>query len=60
MIPISNADDYLRAMPQATLVRLPDLGHLPFEEAPAVSLPPLRQFLVPHFVPAKAGGTGRL
>lgn len=60
MIPISNADDYLRAMPQATLVRLPDLGHLPFEEAPAVSLPPLREFLAPRVVPAEAGGTGRL
>ncbi|KPF90084.1 hydrolase [Novosphingobium sp. AAP83] len=45
MIPISNAADYLRVMPTATLVRLPDLGHLPFEEDPARSLPPLERFL---------------
>jgi pimeloyl-ACP methyl ester carboxylesterase len=45
MIPVTNADDYLRAMPQATLVRLPDVGHVPFEEAPATALRPLRQFL---------------
>lgn len=45
MIPISNAQDYLNAMPNAQLVRLPGLGHLPFEEAPARALPPLRKFL---------------
>lgn len=45
MIPIANAADYLRAMPQAELVRLPDVGHLPFEEAPATALVPLRRFL---------------
>ncbi len=45
MIPISNADDYLNAMPNARLVRLPGLGHLPFEEAPAVALVPVRAFL---------------
>ncbi len=45
MIPISNAQDYLDAMPNVRLVRLPDLGHLPFEEAPAKSLPHLRTFL---------------
>jgi pimeloyl-ACP methyl ester carboxylesterase len=45
MIPISNADDYLRDMPNATLVRLPDLGHLPFEEDPSRSLPPVERFL---------------
>ena len=45
MIPISNAQDYLNAMPNARLVRLPGLGHLPFEEAPATALPPLRAFL---------------
>jgi pimeloyl-ACP methyl ester carboxylesterase len=45
MIPFSNAADYQRAMPHATLVRLPNLGHVPFEEAPAESLVPVRKFL---------------
>lgn len=45
MIPIANADDYLRVVPGATLVRLPNLGHLPFEEDPAGSLPPVERFL---------------
>jgi pimeloyl-ACP methyl ester carboxylesterase len=45
MIPISNAADYLRAMPTAKLVRLPNLGHLPFEEDPERSLPAVAQFL---------------
>nr|WP_224007610.1 alpha/beta hydrolase [Aureimonas sp. SA4125] len=45
MIPITNAADYLRLMPNATLVRLPDTGHLPFEEDPAGSLPPVERFL---------------
>ena len=45
MIPITNAADYLRLMPDATLVRLPNAGHLPFEEDPAGSLPPVERFL---------------
>ncbi|MDZ7873291.1 MAG: alpha/beta fold hydrolase [Rhizobium sp.] len=45
MIPISNADDYLEGLPSATLVRLPGLGHLPFEEDPVQSLIPLERFL---------------
>ena len=45
MIPISNAADYLRDMPNAKLVRLPNLGHLPFEEDPINSLPPVKLFL---------------
>lgn len=45
MIPISNAEDYLRYLPDATLVRLPNLGHLPFEEDPAGSLLPVDRFL---------------
>ena len=45
MIPISNADDYLQHLPNATLVRLPGLGHLPFEEDPEGSLPPVESFL---------------
>lgn len=45
MIPISNAADYLRDMPHATLVRLPNLGHAPFEEDPVNSLHPVELFL---------------
>jgi pimeloyl-ACP methyl ester carboxylesterase len=45
MIPITNAADYLRLMPNATLVRLPNAGHLPFEEDPVGSLPPIERFL---------------
>jgi pimeloyl-ACP methyl ester carboxylesterase len=45
MIPIRNADDYLRDLPRATLVRLPNLGHVPFEEDPAASLAPVKRFL---------------
>lgn len=45
MIPISNAADYLRHLPNARLVRLPNLGHLPFEEDPVNSLPPVERFL---------------
>jgi len=45
MIPVTNAADYVRAMPHATLVSFPGLGHVPFEEAPAVSLEPVRPFL---------------
>ena len=48
MIPIANARDYLRAMPDATLVTLPGLGHVPFEEAPDRSLAPVLEFLAPH------------
>ena len=45
MIPYSNAADYLRALPNARLVSFPDLGHVPQEESPAVSVLPLEQFL---------------
>jgi pimeloyl-ACP methyl ester carboxylesterase len=45
MIPVGNADDYLRNLPRAKLVRLPNLGHVPFEEDPAGSLRPLQDFL---------------
>ncbi|KUR70792.1 hydrolase [Novosphingobium fuchskuhlense] len=45
MIPVRNAEDYLRLMPHARLVRLPGMGHVPFEESPAGSLPPLARFL---------------
>jgi len=45
MIPVSSAADYERLVPNAQVVRLPALGHVPFEEAPAVALAPLRAFL---------------
>ena len=45
MIPIRNAADYLRDLRDAKLVALPGLGHVPQEEAPAVSLEPVRAFL---------------
>lgn len=45
MIPVSNAADYLAALPDARLVELPGLGHVPFEEAPERSLAPVLAFL---------------
>ncbi len=45
MIPVRNAQDYLQLMPNARLVRLPGMGHVPFEESPAAALPPLERFL---------------
>jgi pimeloyl-ACP methyl ester carboxylesterase len=47
LIPIANAQDYLRLVPGSKLVSFPTLGHVPFEEAPAASLPPVRAFLAP-------------
>lgn len=45
MIPPSNAADYLAALPQARLVALPGIGHLPQEEQPARGLAALQAFL---------------
>lgn len=45
MIPATNAADYLRAMPNARLVTLPGVGHLPQEEAPQASVAALQAFL---------------
>lgn len=45
LIPVSNAQDYLRVMPRARLVTFPDIGHVPQEEDPAGTLPPVRDFL---------------
>lgn len=44
-IPIANAADYQRALPQATLVTLPDVGHVPQEEHPERGLAALLDFL---------------
>ncbi len=45
LIPVSNAQDYLKALSHARLVTFPDLGHVPQEEDPARSLPPVEAFL---------------
>jgi pimeloyl-ACP methyl ester carboxylesterase len=45
MIPFSNAQDYLKNIPNARLAALPDLGHVPFEEDPSGSLIPVLAFL---------------
>ena len=45
MIPVANADDYLRSLPNARLVRIPGVGHLPQEEAPAESVRSVLEFL---------------
>ena len=45
MIPVANAADYQRALPEAELVTFAGLGHLPHEETPAESLRPVRAFL---------------
>ncbi len=47
MIPVANAQDYLANLPDARLVVLPNLGHVPQEEAPAASLAPVLKFLGP-------------
>jgi pimeloyl-ACP methyl ester carboxylesterase len=45
MIPPANAADYLRALPSATLVTLPGVGHLAQEEMPARGLAAVLDFL---------------
>jgi pimeloyl-ACP methyl ester carboxylesterase len=45
MIPASHAADYMRFLPGAELVRIGGLGHVPHEEDPARSLPPVVAFL---------------
>lgn len=45
LIPFSNAADYARNVPDIRLVSFPELGHVPHEEAPELSLTPLRAFL---------------
>lgn len=45
VIPISNAQAYLQQLPKAKLVKLANLGHVPFEEEPTASLIPVAAFL---------------
>jgi pimeloyl-ACP methyl ester carboxylesterase len=46
MIPVANAQDFLKAIAGSKLVTLNSVGHLPQEEAPAAALPPVREFLL--------------
>jgi pimeloyl-ACP methyl ester carboxylesterase len=45
MIPVTNAADYLKALPDARLVTFPKLGHVPQEEAPDQVSAEVRKFL---------------
>ncbi len=45
LIPFRNSDDYLRNLPDAKLVLFPEMGHVPQEESPTLTLPPVRSFL---------------
>ena len=44
-IPISNAQDYLQAIPHATLASIPLAGHVVHEEAPLPSVEAVKEFL---------------
>lgn len=44
-IPIANSNDYLKVMPNAKRVSLPNIGHLPQEEQPTIGLIALKEFL---------------
>ena len=44
-IPIRNSNDYLKVMPNAKRVSLPNIGHLPQEEQPSIGLQVLKDFL---------------
>jgi len=46
LIPFANSADYTRAIAHSRLVAQDDVGHLPQEEAPELSLPPVRAFLL--------------
>jgi len=45
LIPVANAQDYLRDLPQATLKLYDGVGHVPMEEAAEATLRDLRVFL---------------
>lgn len=45
LIPFSNARDYMKAIRDCRLAPFPELGHVPQEEAPALSLVPVEAFL---------------
>lgn len=45
MVPVTNAEDYLRAMPNARRLVLEGVGHVPMEETPAEVIRAMRDFL---------------
>ncbi len=45
MVPARHAQDYLSNLPDARLVLLPGVGHVPMEEAAADSVSVLLEFL---------------
>ena len=45
MIPVAHAADYEAVLPDSRLAVLPDLGHVPHEEAPIEALVPVAAFL---------------
>jgi len=45
IIPVANAADYQRSLARSALVVFPGLGHVPHEEAPAVSMAAAAEFL---------------
>jgi pimeloyl-ACP methyl ester carboxylesterase len=45
MVPVTNAEDYLRVLPNARRVVLEATGHVPMEEVPAEVVRVLREFL---------------
>jgi pimeloyl-ACP methyl ester carboxylesterase len=45
MIPVRNAQDYLKSLGKSRLVTLPGVGRLPQEEAPERALQPVCEFL---------------
>jgi pimeloyl-ACP methyl ester carboxylesterase len=46
LIPFANSADYMKALPNARLAALPNVGHVPQEEAPDSSAAILKGFLV--------------
>jgi pimeloyl-ACP methyl ester carboxylesterase len=47
MIPVGNASDYSKSLADSRLVTLPQIGHLPHEEAAEQALIPVLAFLAP-------------
>ena len=45
LIPFANSADYMRLLPHPQLAALPNIGHVPQEEAPQTALAPLLEFL---------------
>lgn len=46
-VPLRVAEQAVRAMPEATLITLPGIGHLAHEEAPAIVAASIRRFIDP-------------